>query len=379
MYGDRVIYYSGQSSASLKVEIEDSFNPKFADRGNDKYDILITTDVLAEGINLHRANVLVNYDLPWNPTRIMQRVGRINRVGSAFDEIHVFNFFPTAQSNAQIPMEQRILEKIQSFHDTLGEDIKYLSDKEEVSAKNLFDDLNKDLDGEDESENNPELAYLGIIRQVRDDNPELFEAIKKLPKKAKSGKESGLVKENATISFIRKGALKTFFISDNEQSKQLSFIEAIKILETDENQKKIAIGKEYYNQFKSNDESFDDMLLEGKEVTSSKPAVTGNDAKVIRTLKAIKNEPTLTDIQEANIDKLIELWSNGEIPSKISKDVMKRVPLAKDVQSLYFDIMNLVPEIYFEEKKTNRTLVDGEKQVILSCYLVSGGIDEHSN
>lgn len=379
LYGDRVIYYSGQSSASLKVEIEDSFNPKFADRGNDKYDILITTDVLAEGINLHRANVLVNYDLPWNPTRIMQRVGRINRVGSAFDEIHVFNFFPTAQSNAQIPMEQRILEKIQSFHDTLGEDIKYLSDKEEVSAKNLFDDLNKDLDGEDESENNPELAYLGIIRQVRDDNPELFEAIKKLPKKAKSGKESGLVKENATISFIRKGALKTFFISDNEQSKQLSFIEAIKILETDENQKKIAIGKEYYNQFKSNDESFDDMLLEGKEVTSSKPAVTGNDAKVIRTLKAIKNEPTLTDIQEANIDKLIELWSNGEIPAKISKDVMKRVPLAKDVQSLYFDIMNLVPEIYFEEKKTNRTLVDGEKQVILSCYLVSGGIDEHSN
>ena len=102
-------------------------------------------------------------------------------------------------------------------------------------------------------------------------------------------------------------------------------------------------------------------------------------AKVIRTLKAIKNEPTLTDIQEANIDKLIELWSNGEIPAKISKDVMKRVPLAKDVQSLYFDIMNLVPEIYFEEKKTDRTLVDGEKQVILSCYLVSGGIDEHSN
>lgn len=81
------MYYSGQSSPALKVEIEDSFNPKFKSKDNDKYDILITTDVLAEGINLHRANVLVNYDLPWNPTRIMQRVGRINRVGTEHDRI----------------------------------------------------------------------------------------------------------------------------------------------------------------------------------------------------------------------------------------------------------------------------------------------------
>ena len=84
IYGDRLIYFSGQSSSSLKIEIEDSFNPKFKDKKNDKYDLLITTDVLAEGINLHRANVLVNYDLPWNPTRIMQRVGRINRVGTEY-------------------------------------------------------------------------------------------------------------------------------------------------------------------------------------------------------------------------------------------------------------------------------------------------------
>ena len=98
IYGDSVIFFSGQSSQALKAEIEDSFNPKNEDKNNDKYDLLITTDVLAEGVNLHRANVLVNYDLPWNPTRIMQRVGRINRVGTAYDRIYVFNFFPTAQS-----------------------------------------------------------------------------------------------------------------------------------------------------------------------------------------------------------------------------------------------------------------------------------------
>ena len=380
IYSNRVIYYSGQSSAALKIEIEDSFNPRFTSRGEDKYDILITTDVLAEGINLHRANVLVNYDLPWNPTRIMQRVGRINRVGTEFDEIHVFNFFPTTQSNAQVPMEQRILEKIQSFHDTLGEDIKYLSEKEEVSAKNLFDDLNKNLDGDDESGNNPELAYLAIIRQIRDDNPELFSAIKRLPRKAKTGKESMLVETDSTISFIKKGALKTFFITDsNKKSKQLPFIEAIKLLESNEEEKKKSIGKMYYDQFGVNNIAFDDMLLEDKEATASKMTVAGNDAKIIKTLKAIKKEPTLTDIQEANINKLIELWSDGEIPSKISKDIMKKVQLAKDVQSLYFDILNTVPKTYFEEKKVAKSPVDGEKQVILSCYLASGGNNEYDN
>ena len=50
---------------------------------------MITTDVLAEGINLHRSNIIINYDLPWNPTKIMQRVGRVNRVGSKNKEIYI--------------------------------------------------------------------------------------------------------------------------------------------------------------------------------------------------------------------------------------------------------------------------------------------------
>ena len=255
IYGDSVIFFSGQSSQALKVEIEDSFNPKNADKNNDKYDLLITTDVLAEGINLHRANVLVNYDLPWNPTRIMQRVGRINRVGTAFDRIYVFNFFPTAQSEKQLPMEERILEKLQAFHDTLGEDFKYLSDEEDVSPKKLFSDLNKDMDADEESAN-PELGYLAIIRQIRDNDPILFSQIKRLPKKAKSGKSSEYVSENSTIGFIRKGALKTFF-QTNGETKQLSFMEAIKLIQSEPDEPKVSIGSDFYDQYDKNSEAFD--------------------------------------------------------------------------------------------------------------------------
>lgn len=372
IYGDRLIYFSGQSSSSLKIEIEDSFNPKFKDKKNDKYDLLITTDVLAEGINLHRANVLVNYDLPWNPTRIMQRVGRINRVGTEYDRIYVFNFFPTAQSHQQMPLEDRILEKLQAFHDTLGEDIKYLSDEEEVSSKKLFADLNADLDGEEES-TNPELAYLAIIRQVRDNNPKLFAQIKRLPRKAKAGKASEKIEEDATVTFIRQGALKTFFISSETDTKQLTFMQAIELIQAEPDDAKVGVSSHYYEHFDKNSIAFDEMLVAEEEVSTEKVMVAGNDAKIIRLLKAIKSEPRLTDDQETVIDKLISLWENGEIPAKISKDIIKKSKVVADVLELYFEIMKLVPPSYFEERKIQNAQVDGEKQIVLSCFLKTGG------
>lgn len=372
IYGERIIYFSGQSSAALKVEIEDSFNPKFKDKNSDKYDLLITTDVLAEGINLHRANVLVNYDLPWNPTRIMQRVGRINRVGTEYDRIYVFNFFPTAQSKKQMPLEERILEKLQAFHDTLGEDFKYLSDEEEVSSKKLFSDLTSDLDGDEES-TNPELAYLTIIRQIRDNDPKLFSLIKRLPKKAKAGKSSEKVTEDSTVTFIRYGTLKTFFISTETETKQMSFMQAIDLIKAEADDEKVGVSSKFYEQFDSNSDAFDQMLVAEEEVSMEKVMVAGNDAKIIRLLKAMKTEPRLTDDQEQMIDKLIMLWENGEIPAKVSKDVMKKSKVVGDVLEFYYEVLKLVPPTYFEERKSQKTQVDGEKQIVLSCYLKTGG------
>lgn len=369
IYGERLVHFSGQSSAALKAEIEDSFNPKFADKENDKYDLLITTDVLAEGVNLHRANVIVNYDLPWNPTKIMQRVGRINRIGTTYDEIFVFNFFPTAQSSAQMPLKERILEKLQAFHDTLGEDFKYLSDEEHVSSQKLFSDLSQNLEDTDES-TNPELAYLAVIRQIRDNEPKLFEIIKNLPKRTKAGKTSRLISGTATITFIRKGALRTFFCTADGVTKQISFIDAIRHIECGRDEKSISINKEFYDHYNANSKAFDDYLVCEEEVTAETPAIAKNDAKIIRTLKALKREPRLTEDQEEKIVKMISLWENGDIPAKVSKDVVKKIKNApSDAVELYFDIVKLVPSIYLRGKKNTTSRVGGDKQVILSCFL----------
>ena len=89
----------------------------------------------------------------------MQRVGRVNRVGTKHKVINIFNFFPTAQSDMHLGLEANIKAKIQAFHDTLGEDSRYLTEEEEVSTHELFGDFiyrrlsdKKTFQGEDEEE-----------------------------------------------------------------------------------------------------------------------------------------------------------------------------------------------------------------------------------
>ena len=84
---------------------------------------------MSEGINLHKAGIIINYDLPWNPTRVMQRVGRINRVGSENEQLYVYNFFPRANTREHLSLEDSIRAKIQMFNELLGEDSKTISSK----------------------------------------------------------------------------------------------------------------------------------------------------------------------------------------------------------------------------------------------------------
>ncbi len=141
--------------------------------------------MLAEGINLHRSNVLINYDLPWNPTRVLQRAGRVNRLGSNFQKVHIFNFFPTTQSDLHLGLEINITNKIQMFHNILGEDAKYLSDGEEFGSQELFNTLNsRSAYTGEEGEGDSELKYLEMMRKIRDEQPELFNRIKKTAKKS---------------------------------------------------------------------------------------------------------------------------------------------------------------------------------------------------
>ncbi|MEI8343107.1 MAG: DEAD/DEAH box helicase, partial [Verrucomicrobiota bacterium] len=177
--------------------------PHDAEHRHDDYKILISTEVLAEGVNLHRAHVIVNYDTPWNSTRLMQRIGRVNRIGSTAAAIHIFNFYPTAQVDSDIDLHRKAFLKLQAFHSALGEDSQIYSPDEEVDNFGLFD---KAI----EEERDERLRFLSQLRDYKDENPDEFRRIRHLPLRARCGRKDA-DRAGTSLVFIRNERRDAFY------------------------------------------------------------------------------------------------------------------------------------------------------------------------
>lgn len=164
----RVLDISAENRKDKQQDIKENFDAN-SEVQKDEYNVIVTTEVLAEGVNLHRSNVILNYDTPWNATRLMQRIGRVNRIGSAEEEVHVFNFFPTPQSNSHIHLIEKAYAKLQAFHTMFGEDNQIYSLEEEVNDANF----NHIVDGE----NTPDAVFVKELRDYQTAHPDRYQQI----------------------------------------------------------------------------------------------------------------------------------------------------------------------------------------------------------
>jgi len=353
-----------------------NFDPK-QKQPLDDIRILLTTDVLAEGINLHRSNIVINYDLPWNPTRVLQRVGRVNRVGSPHKNVYMYNFFPTAQSDIHLGLEASIKAKIQAFHDTLGEDAKYLSDEEQVTTHELFGDhlyrkLNdrKNLEGEDEGERS-ELEYLQKIRDLRDKEPGLFEKIKRLPKKSRSCRTLETTAQDQLITFFRKGKLKKFCLADTIAVREVTFFEAAVLFECLADTSRVALPKEFYPLLQRNKEEFD-LLTSGEAFEKSGHGSKSNENYIIKRLKGndIKHFKGFTDDDEDYIKAVLKAFEDGIIPKNTSKRL--KAELEREINPLkLLAILKInVPLSLLSGGQQSQNFDHQAREVILSEYLV---------
>lgn len=167
--GFRTLAITAANRKEKEQEIRENFDANYRGEWKNDYQVIITTEVLAEGINLHRANCILNYDTPWNSTRLMQRIGRVNRIGSKEPVVYVYNFMPSAEGDLQIQLVEKAHIKLQSFHTLFGEDSKIFTEKEVVTHY----DLQKMADGEE----SPYEKYLYELKTYRDNHPERFDFI----------------------------------------------------------------------------------------------------------------------------------------------------------------------------------------------------------
>lgn len=371
---NKVLMFNGSSDERIRDLVVENFDAR-AKTQKDDYMILVSTEVLSEGVNLHRSNIVINYDIPWNPTRMMQRVGRINRIDTKYDKIYTFNFFPTTQSENQIQLQKTAESKINAFLTLLGGDAALLTEGEPVSSHELFNRLIsiETISGEGEVEES-ELKYLNVIKDIREHNPKLFEKIKRLPKKSRTAKiyEKNM---NLLLTYFRLGKIQKFFIANKKETAQeLDFITAAKNFECDVNTKRQRLSEEFYEMLDKNKKAF---IASTTEETAMSASRRGRDsgAQVLKILKAtLSVAQKFTDEQEDYLRKVIKQLEEGAIPKQTTKNTLKALNnLNTDVENpmkVLATIQKCISERlleshYVEYQKT----FTGKREVILSLYL----------
>lgn len=218
---DDVLMVTAANRNRLVQTIRENFDANYPSDSM-RYNIIITSDVLAEGVNLHRSNVIVNYDSPWNATRLMQRIGRVNRIGSLAQYIYNYLFYPSRQGDKEIQLYKNALVKLQGFHSAFGEDAQIYSKEEIVKEFQMFDNNVKDYIDK-------KIELLREVRDLYNNDRELYHKIKALPMKSRAmrdiGKHSG-----KSVVFVSSNIKTEFYLATSKNIETIDFLEAVEYL-----------------------------------------------------------------------------------------------------------------------------------------------------
>ena len=325
-YGEKTLSVNAKERKKLKQTIEHNFDANTKQIKSKAYQILLTTNALAEGVNLHQANTVINYDTPWNAAKLMQRSGRVNRIGQTASHIFVYNFYPTAQVNSDIELEKKALIKLQAFHSALGEDSQIYSTAEEVGTFGIFDE-------NIEAEINQTLPFLEEIRQFRKDDPEAYKHIKELPSKVRNAVKNP-THQGGTLVFARtedKGSSRFYGVKSAGEIANYSFIKAATLLKCTADTQAEKLHKQHYPQVSSALNHFKQEMEQNSVSQNQNKPVSPAENKAIRFLKALANLPDINADEQAKIQLAIEQIERKRFQN-LSRDINKLVKNSKDIK-----------------------------------------------
>lgn len=315
----KILCISSGNRSKLFETLQENFDANYLGTQKDDYKIIITTDVLAEGINLHRANVIVNYDTPWNATRLMQRIGRVNRIGSVAGVVYNYNFYPSQQGDEEIKLYSNALVKLQGFHTAFGEDAQIYTHEELVEQFELFKEGVKD-------DEDKRLQFLRFIRDFKDTNPKEFKRIKNFPLKARTARsvKQAAKEETANSVIFLKSPYKMEFYKVDEKNRvsALTFLEAAEIFKAESTETPFNLPETHYKQVQAALNAFEKDFLgavtETVTTTDKADAISSQARKFLRELKSITKMPEVKAACE-NMIHSIEKGEHTPLPNEIKK------------------------------------------------------------
>jgi len=215
-----VIYSGDKSKARIVGRFAPKANPEYnRQTGESELTTLVATDVLAEGLNLQDCNKIVNYDLHWKPVRLIQRFGRIDRIGSDQEFVYGFNFLPELGIDSNLGLRQRLSNRIQEIHDTIGEDSAILDRTEHLNEEAMYAIYDKKSLGTEslDYEEGEDILDLNeaeeILRQLKNDDPAEYDRIANLRDGIRTAKPSD---QKGMFIFCQAGRYQQLFLLDEK-------------------------------------------------------------------------------------------------------------------------------------------------------------------
>ena len=364
-----ILSVDSSNSKDLTTTIAENFdaNEEITNQKND-YDIILTTEVLAEGVNLHRSNIILNYDIPWNATRLMQRIGRVNRIGTNSKNIYIYNFFPTSRTDDEIGLNKKAFMKLQAFHSALGEDSQIYSTNEEFGTFGLFEKV-------PEEEKDERLEFLNYLRKFRTENPDLYQKIKKtIPSRARTGRHNKSAKDQ-TITFIKNKRRDVFYlIHPNNEYEELTFVEAARIFKAQISERAIPIHEKHHEQIQTALTSFhkEEDLKNLGDLGAVK--LGPNEKRAIKFISD-QSKQEFVSVDDKELIELAKLSIKRGKFQKLPREVNKLLKSLKESKLTRYEVFESLikilknyplEDISKETKPTKKVKVSNTPNIILS-------------
>lgn len=314
---EKILTVDSHNQKELSETIRRNFDARL-DIKEQKSDveILITTEVLAEGVNLHRSNTIINYDTPWNSTKLMQRIGRVNRIGTTADRIYVYNFYPTEQTESHIELYKKALLKLQAFHTALGEDSQIYSSEEEFGTFGLFDKIGG------QEERDERLRYLLDLRNFRVNNTEWFKQIKNMPLRARTGRK---ISENSqtSVTFLKNRRRDGFYlVKPGNQVDEVSFLECADLFKALAEERPLPLIDAHYDHVQSAIEHFKQSQYEERNNGKTASQFSPHEKKALSFVDAFSRLQELND-EELGILQMAKKAIVEHRFQKLQRDINK--------------------------------------------------------
>lgn len=360
-FPDRVLVITGDLTSTKVKEINKNFDASYPEQEN-RYDILLSSDRISEGFNLNRAGMVINYDIPWNPVRVIQRVGRINRISKkVFDELYIVNFFPTEKGAELVKSREIASNKMFLIHNTLGEDAKIFDIDEEPTPAKLYERIQQNPEKMEE-----ESFYTKALNEflkIKEKYPDLVLSLDNFPHRIKVAKKS---EDNELIVFIKKGRIYILVAKYDSNSKpeiyQTTFEETFERIACQIDEKGIALSEKFWDTYEE--------IKKFRGFRSSPPGEASIEQKARNNLKTLikMNNEEVFKVKRFINTLLEDIIDYGTLPDYTLRrianlEIQNEEKLKKSIEEIYA-LRDELGEDYLEKEKVKHK--DLVKEIIVA-------------